>query len=266
MQYPVFFFIFLSFLSANPAAKEQAENKPLTDSVNCQHGLMQYAWYNYGVDSTLPPFTDQRKDFIISVDKNCKATNFISHIEYATRRFYPKDTGSIRYYYPSKWDTLSVSEKFELLAKEITAAQQRANSEHARNNNGRHVIRIMNNTTDTVFLQAQDGSIMAVMQGLTKNGQWCPIQYWQFSKCGNSYSNIGFLPNTTGAFVAQLPNRGNYETKFRFKLLGKDRFYYSNEFTGKIDYCEFTTPSAHNYYKLDTLLPARLRSDRIYPM
>jgi hypothetical protein len=115
MQYPVFFFAFLAFLSGNPAVKEQAVNKPLTDSVNCQYGLMQAAWYNYGVDSTLPPLTDQRKDFIISVDSNCKATNFVSFIEYVTRKYSRTRTGS---------------------------------SEHTRNNNGQHVIRILNNTTD----------------------------------------------------------------------------------------------------------------------
>lgn len=264
MQYPIFFLAFLAFLSGNYSAKEQVESKPLTDSVDCKYGLMPKAWYAYGADSTLPPLTDHRKYFIISVDNNCKATNFISYLEYITRNIISTDTGAIRYYYP-QWNTLSVSEKFKLQAKEKTARQQRADSEHAKNNNGQHVIRFINNTPDTVFLQTQDASIMAVIQGLTKSGQWCAIQYWQFSKCGNSYSNIGFLPNTRGAFIAHLPNRGNYETKLRFKLLGKDRFYYSNEFTGKIDYCEFTTPTAHLYYKLDTLIPDR-RSNRIYPM
>lgn len=214
MHYPVFFFVFLAFLSGNPAAKKQAENKPLTDSVKCQNTRMPRAWYSYGADNTLTPLTDQRKDFIIAVNKNCKATNFISDIEKYSHN----------------------------------------NSEHVRNNNGKHVIRIMNNTTDTVFLQTQDGSFMAVMQGLTKSGQWCCLEYWQFSTCGNSYHNIGFLPNAKGAFVAQLPNNGNYETKFRFKLMGKDRYYYSDEFTGKIDYCAFTDSALARYNTGDTII------------
>lgn len=123
MQYPIFFFVFLAFFSGNPAAKERAESKPLTDSVNCQNGLMPIPRYVYTPDNTFSPLTDQRKDFIIAVDKSCKPTN-----------------------------------------------------------NGQHIVRFINNTTDTVVLKTQDGSFMAVMQGLTKSGRWCAIQFWHFKK------------------------------------------------------------------------------------
>lgn len=74
-------------------------------------------------------------------------------------------------------------------------------------------------------------------------------------KMGRGYCYIGFLPNAKGTFVAQLPNQGNYETKFRFKLVGKDKYYYSDEFTGKIDYCAFKDAAFGGFYKVDTLIP-----------
>lgn len=199
MEYPIFFFAFLAFLSANPTIKEQTESKTFTDSVKCQHAGMPKAWYSYGTDNTSPPLIDQRREFIIYVDKNCKA-------------------------------------------------------QHADSFN---VIRFVNNSTGTIILQTQDGSLMAVMQGLSKSGQWCAIQFWQFSHCLRSYHNVGFRPNAAGAFVAQLPNQGNYETKFRFKLIGKDRFYYSDEFTGKIDYCAFKDSAFGGFNQKDTLTPNR---------
>ena len=232
MQYPIFFFALLAFLTGNPTAKEQVANKPLTDSLDCKQRFPREAWNSFGANNTIPPLTDEPNEFIISVDTNCKATNFISYMERAIAQQWLKD------------------------------------AEHKKNNNGTHVIRILNNTTKKVYLQSQDGSIMAVMQGLKKDGQWCTIQHWSFGRCGNSYRNLGFAPGAGGALVTQLPNRGNYETKLRLKVMGTDQFYYSNEFTGKIDYCEFADSKPNYNAYLDTLKPdlSKLRPSWDFPM
>lgn len=62
MQYSIFFFAILAFLSGNTGTNKQADSKLLADSATCQNGLMQKAWYSYGVDSTLQPLQDQRKE------------------------------------------------------------------------------------------------------------------------------------------------------------------------------------------------------------
>jgi len=109
----------------------------------------------------------------------------------------------------------------------------------------------------------QDWSYICVLQGLTKGGQWFPLQYWRFSNCGNSYHDKHFPPKTANSFITTIPNKGDYETKLRFKLLGTDKFYYSNEFTGKINYCDFVEDSTNYndrsskpepHYKLDSIV------------
>ena len=109
----------------------------------------------------------------------------------------------------------------------------------------------------------QDWSYICLLQGLTKGGQWFPIQYWRFSTCGNSYYDKHFPPKTANSFITTIPNKGDYETKLRFKLLGIDKFYYSNEFTGKINYCDFVEDSTNYndrrskpepHYKLDSIV------------
>ena len=81
----------------------------------------------------------------------------------------------------------------------------------------------------------QDGSFICVLQGMNKNGEWISLQNWQFSGCGNSYHDKLFPPKAASSFVTTIKKYGNFHTRLRFKLLGVDKIYYSNEFIGAID-------------------------------
>ena len=153
-------------------------------------------------------------------------------------------------------------QKFEKLEKQKISYRQQADSAHIKNNQGQNQVWIINNSKDTVTIQMQDWSFICVLQAKTKGGQWYPIQYWRFSTCGNSYYSKHFPPKTANSFVTKLPNEGDYKTKIRYKLLGADKFFYSNEFDGRINYCEFVEDSTNYnnrgepqpHFKLDSLI------------
>lgn len=226
---------------------------------------MKPAWYEHGVDEPAPPIKGLPSDFLILADSNSKAINFVSvEEEYLRDRSINLDTNLLKIsYFEEDWNKLSIKKRLKKLSSEKTAAKQEADRLHTINNQGQTLVRIINNTPDTVSIQMQDGSVICILQGLTKGGQWLPIQYWRFSTCGNSYYNKAFAPKTANSFIFTIPNKGDYKTILRFKLQGTDRFYYSNEFTGKIDYCEFVEDSSNYitylskpqpHYKLDSLV------------
>jgi hypothetical protein len=225
---------------------------------------MKRAWYELGVDETIPPLNSLGSNFLILVDTNLKATNFISFDEdYLRHQSNELDTAFLSLLNSDDWEKLSNKQKQEKLVEEKKSYKQHADFAHIRNNQGQIQIWIINNTKDTISIQMQDWSYICVLQGLTKGGEWLPIQYWRFSTCGNSYYDKHFPPKTANSFIMSIPYKGDYETKLRFKLLGTDKFYYSNEFTGKINYCEFVEDST-NYngrrskpepnYKLDSIV------------
>lgn len=212
----------------------------------------------------MPAIRDLTPGFIIVVDTSIKATNFVSFEEDYSRTLSEKlDTSFLNLLNPESWVKLSVNEKLDKLEKQKIFYKRQADSVHLKNNNGQNQIWIINNTTDTVSIQIQDWSYICILQGLTKGGQWLPIQYWRFSTCGNSYYDKHFPPKTANSFITTIPNKGDYETKLRFKLLGTDKFYYSNEFTGEINYCDFVEDIANYndrrtkiepHYKLDSIV------------
>ena len=161
------------------------------------------------------------------------------------------------------WEKLTTKQKFEKVKQERKSYLIQADSSHILSNQRQQQVWIINNTKDTVTIQMQDWSFICVLQAKTKNGQWNPIQYWRFSTCGNSYYFKDFPPRTANSFITKLPDEGDYKTKLRYKLLGADKFYCSNEFDGRIKYCEFVedstsyndkggTPQPH--FKLDSLI------------
>ncbi len=251
----------LTFLFASWHTKNETNKKPSKEYFDCTKGLMESAWYENGVDETIPPIKNLSRDLVILVNTNFKAKNFISFNEdYARRQSTELDTGYLSVLDPEGWQSLSIKEKLEKLTEEKIQYKHQADSLHLKNNQGQNQIWIINNTIDTVSIQMQDWSYICVLQGLTKGGQWLPIQYWRSSTCGNSYYNKHLPPNTANSFVTTIPNRGDYETRLRFKLLGSSKFYYSNEFAGKINYCDFIEDSANYnnrspklepHYKLD---------------
>lgn len=239
------------------------DNKSVVeDKFECKKGEMSRAWYEHGIDEPIPRLQGLQKGFIIVVDTSCKATNFTSFDEdYSRRRAMGLDIIDLDWM--NGWENFTTSQKLEKLKQEKKFYLNKADSVHFLNNQGQQQVWIINNSNDTVTIQMQDWSFICVLQAKTKSGQWLPIQYWHLSSCGNSYYLKHFPPKTANSFITKLPNNGDYKTKLRYKLLGADQFYYSNEFDGKINYCEFVEDSTNfnrrsstpqPYFKLDRLI------------
>jgi hypothetical protein len=261
MQNSLLFLFSLTVLLGSCQTKKHQDKKTVKENFNCTKGLMKNAWYEHGIDENIPPIKNLSNDFIILVDTNLKATNFISFEEdYSRTQSKELDTSYLSLLDTEDWEKLSVKQKLEKLAEQKISYKEQADSSHIKNNQGQNQIWIINNTSDTVSIQMQDWSYICILQGLTKGGQWLPIQYWRFSTCGNSYYDKHFPPKTANSFITRIPNKGDYETKLRFKLLGTDKFYYSNAFIGKINYCDFVEDSTSyndrrsRHYKLDSLI------------
>lgn len=245
MQYPISFILFLAFLSVNL----HKENKPLHENIDCNEKLMKRAYNAPGEGGAIP--AELNKGFIILADTN-KATGLICNLEATLRKNLTIiDTPDLeRDYTYEEWKSMPANKKLEKLEEARIQIKKGIGYVHKKNDN---VVRIYNNTTETVKLQVQDGSFIGILQGLNKDGKWLPVQYWQWSGCGNSYHVKRLPPKATALFTTHIPNSGNYETRLRFKIMGIDKFYYSNEFIGKIDYCEFEGTMERFRSKLDSV-------------
>lgn len=223
---------------------------------------MQRAWYEYGAYEPISDITGLTNVFQIKVDSDCKAINFVScNEQYCRERSMQLDTTDLQWM--EGWDMLTVNEKLQMRDKERADYKQEADSVHLANNRGQQQVWIINNSDDTVTIPVQDWSYICILQGRAKDGLWYPVQYWNFSTCGNSYSDKHFPPKTANSFVTTIPREGDFATKLRYKLLGKNNFYYSNEFDGKIDRCQFVEDSSSYrrygikrlpHYKLDSII------------
>lgn len=249
--------LILLFLLTGCKNNSSDDQKVVEEIFECKKGKMTPAWYELGIDEPTPIIQGLQSGFIIVVDTSNKATNFISSDEiFLRKRSKTLDTSDLGW--TDGWEKLTMKQKFKKVKQEREFYLIEADSTHILNNQGQQQVWIINNSKDTVTIQMQDGSFICVLQAKTKSGQWYSIQYWRFSDCGNSYYFKHFPPKTANSFVTKLPNKGDYQTKLRYKLLGADKFYYSNEFDGKINYCEFVednpdgTPQPH--FKLDSLI------------
>ena len=263
MHSPIVILFCLAILMSSCQVKTKIESTPFYEKFECTTGLMKAAWYEFGADESIPPIKKLSKDFVLLVDTSFKATNFISFEEDFLRTQSNKPDKLFLRLQQDNSEMMTMGEKLERNEEKRTSYKHQADSTHIKNNNGQIQVWIINNSTDTVSIQMQDWSYICILQGLTKSGQWLPIQYWRFSTCGNSYYDKEFPPKMANSFITTIPNEGDYKTKLRFKLLGNDKFYYSNEFTGKINYCDFVednsnymngTRSSQSHYRLDTLI------------
>lgn len=263
MQQFLLFIIYLTFLFSCSESKRYLKENGIPENFNCTNGIMKSAWYEQGIEVAIPTIKNISTKFLIFVDTNYKATNFTSaYEEFLRKQSQELDTSYLSILYSENWEQLTDKEKIEKLKEQKISYKQQAVTEHHNNNQGQNQIWIINNSLDTVTIQMQDESYICILQGLTKGGQWYPIQYWRFSTCGNSYYDKYFPPGTANSFITVIPQKGDYETKLRFKLLGKNEFYYSNEFTGKISYCDFVEDSTNYtqsswpkpHYKLDSMI------------
>lgn len=99
---------------------------------------------------------------------------------------------------------------------------------------------IVNPTNKTIRVEEQDGRLMIIQEAKDKNGNWKPIEFWQFSSCGNSYGGIALKPNSY-IFTKIVAYRGEFETTLRLKMLNDTIVYYSEPFKGSINLTQMDT-------------------------
>jgi hypothetical protein len=99
---------------------------------------------------------------------------------------------------------------------------------------------IVNPTNKTIRVEEQDGRLMIIQEAKDKNGNWKPIEFWQFSSCGNSYGGIALKPNSY-IFTKIIAYRGEFETTLRLKMLNDTILYYSEPFKGSINLSQMDT-------------------------
>jgi hypothetical protein len=246
--------ILLLFVLLSVGCDQIAPTSYTKEEIPCAKGMMGSAFNEYrSKDQPIPNIMGLKSDFVILVDPNLKTTDFISWTEdYLRNESINLDTTGYSSW-KEGWENTTESEKVELVKKEKALNRQLADSIHDANQ-GKQEVWLINNSNKVVDIQLQDWSFIAVLEALTKKREWKPVQYWRFSNCGNSYQNKHFAPKTANSFIARGINSGDYKTKLRYKLLGRDKFYYSNEFDGSINYCEFGEDTSKHtpYYKLET--------------
>lgn len=221
------------------------ENCLITDS--CENGTMKDAWYVHGQDTVINVEMKLEEKFQIIVDTIRQPMNFISFNESSAREQNSKL--ETEYIYLEDEEILSDKEKNEKYEQIRIDYGLEADTIHEINNNKELLVWIINNTKDTVEIQMQDWSFICIKEAKNECNEWKPIEYWEFSFCGNSYYYEGIPPQKIKQFVA---NRleGEMRVEMRFKLLGKKEFYYSNSFWGTVDKCTFqkdTTVSKQKY-------------------
>jgi hypothetical protein len=199
------------------------------------------AWYDVSIIQDYPLLKTLPKGISIIADTALKPVNFVSqHEEY----FRIMVSG---FYTPHKpWKELQDSFKFfntsnyDSTEKFVLDNLKDAEGIHMKNSSKDFTVWIVNNSKDTIKIPAQDGSIMAIKEAKDKKGKWRPIEYWAYSGCGVSYQDVLIAPGKSVQFPAN-SSKGDFTTKVRFKIIGKNKFMYSNEFTETVPSCLLKT-------------------------
>ena len=94
---------------------------------------------------------------------------------------------------------------------------------------------VLNESKDTVFARFK-----FIQEAKDKNGKWKPIEcYDNFGGCGNPESYYYKLISKRYVVFPVIKYYGAFKTKLRVKLFNKGNVYYSNEFTGFVNYSQF---------------------------
>jgi len=119
-----------------------------------------------------------------------------------------------------------------------------------KSNDSLHSIYVINNKNDSQNIRKQDWHLYLIQEAIDTDGEWSPIEYWQYSSCGNSYLSDK-IDSDQILKVKSIAYNGNYKTLIRFKLLHMNKVYYSNSIDGFIDLNQFS-------------IPRNISEDRIY--
>ncbi|NEU06900.1 hypothetical protein GZH53_01130 [Flavihumibacter sp. R14] len=235
MKFKIASIIYLSLIATSCTTKPTKTN--LKEPV-CKVGLMGPGIYELGTHTSIPNIEGLKEGFSIIIDTNYKAVNLSPfREEYVISQI--KDPMSYRFD-DSAW--LALPNKIKL--REIQKAKEDWKKEISRGikkfNDGKQIVWLINRTSDTFTLQTRIFDLMAIQEAKDLNGIWRPIEYLGAVIDNFQFGYKKIPPLKAGYFKVVLPNQGNFSTKLRYKILGKERFYYSPEFAGKIKYCQFT--------------------------
>tara|TARA_R110002124_G_scaffold286715_1_gene468425 strand:- start:778 stop:1464 length:687 start_codon:yes stop_codon:yes gene_type:complete len=129
--------------------------------------------------------------------------------------------------------------KKKILEQRIT--EKEINLFLEKNTDSLYSIYLVNKTSDSILISTQDWHLYLIQEAKDQNGDWKPIEYWEYSNCGNSYLTEKLGPN--GILKTEsLVYSGLLETEIRFKLLNNNQIYYSNSIIGFINDSQFSVP------------------------
>ncbi len=138
-----------------------------------------------------------------------------------------------------EWDCLQDAKRFRNLGKDQLAdlyLSEAADHRYHFSQQGR-VAWIINNTEQNLHLQTYFFPLM-IREAKDARGRWRPIEYLSFGFDQYDFDDMIIYPGEALPFHYKAYS-GNFKTKIRFKILGRDGFYYSKPFTGYIDYGQF---------------------------
>lgn len=102
-----------------------------------------------------------------------------------------------------------------------------------------YAVYIINNS-NLWHMANMDPEFPILMQAMDRNGEWRYIEYRINSKID---SGLFYFLEPKSYFVTSARKyKGNFKTKFRLKFKQKDKFVYSNEFSGSMNESQFEIP------------------------
>lgn len=93
---------------------------------------------------------------------------------------------------------------------------------------------VLNNSSDTIQVELQDGLMEIRLQAMNENKEWQFAEMELRSFCGNSYYDREFPPGF-GKIVSAPFYKGDFATKLRYCMKQNDQLFYSNTFSGMIN-------------------------------
>jgi hypothetical protein len=112
---------------------------------------------------------------------------------------------------------------------------------------------LVNGSRDTVWIPTQDARLKMILQAVNEHGEWQDLNNFYNSFCGVSYRSYPMPPGGYQIFPAPF-FKGEYRTKFRYKLIiGKSEIY-SNTFRGSMNPGQFLDPAERDEAQISLLV------------
>lgn len=105
------------------------------------------------------------------------------------------------------------------------------------------------NFSDSVQLLGHDASrITCIQEAQDENGEWCPIEYFNHSSCGNSYGYYLIDPNQYLLFGVH-QYAGEFKTKLRLRVFNRGEILFSNEYEGCVNRDQLRKEETDDFYQ-----------------